>query len=154
MRQLADVGDGLDVPLRHDVQRLAQDRLQLGLHPRHHGRQARQVPELDVFLPIRMLGHVLRLPPHHLAVRRVLSSASNWVVVVEDPGPTLLGDRQCLLVRLLHLILRKKTPDEQVLQAGKLTGVAVHGSGAVTRQLQQGILVRDKQRCGGDGEGK
>ena len=41
-----------------------------------------------------------------------------------------------------------------MLQAGKLTRVAVHGTGAVTRQLQQRILVRDKQRRGGDGEGK
>ena len=61
VRQLSNVGDGLDVPLRHDVRRLAQDRLQLGLHPRHHGREARQVPQLDVFLPIWMFGHVLRL---------------------------------------------------------------------------------------------
>ena len=151
---MSNVGEGLNVRLRHDVQRLAQDRLELGLHPRHHGRQARQVPKLDVFFPIRMLGHVLRLAPHHLAVRRVLSSASNWAVLVEDAGPALLGDHQCLLVRLLHLILRKTTPDEQVLQAGKLAGVVVHGSGALTRQLQQGVVMRDKERVGGDGEGK
>ena len=74
--------------------------------------------------------------------------------MVEDAGPALLGDRQCLLVRLLHLIPRKKPPDEQVLQAGKLAGVAVHGSGAVTRQLLQGVVVRDKERGGVDGEGK
>ena len=48
----------------------------------------------------------------------------------------------------------KKTPDEQVLQVGKLVGVVVHGSGAITRQLQQGVVVRDKERGGGDGEGK
>ena len=101
-----------------------------------------------------MLGHVLRLPPHHLAVRRVLGSAGNWVVVVEDAGPGLLGDRKCLLVRLLHLIHRKKAPDEQVLQAGKLAKVPFHGSGGVTRQLQQGVVVRHKERGGGDGEGK
>ena len=29
------------------------------------------------------------------------------MVVVEDPGPTLLGDRQCLLVRLLHRLKGK-----------------------------------------------
>ena len=67
----------------------------------------------------------------------VLSSAINLAVVVEDAGPALLGDRQCLLVRLVHLIVRKKPLNEQVLQAGKLAGVAVHGSGAATRQLQQ-----------------
>ena len=93
-------------------------------------------------------------PPHHVAVQRVLSSASNWAVMVENEGPALLGYRQCLLVRLLHLILRKKTPDEQVLQAGKLARVAVHGSGAVPRQLQQGVVVHDKERGGGGGEGK
>ena len=41
-----------------------------------------------------------------------------------------------------------------MLQAGKLAGVAVHGTGAVSRQLQRGVVVRDKERGGGDGEGK
>ena len=124
------------------------------IHQRHQGRQARQRPQLDVVLPIRMLGHVLRFPPHHLAVRRVLSSASNWAVVVEDASPALHGDHQCLFECVLHLILSKKTADEQVLQAGKLAGVAIHGIGAVTRQLQQRVVVRDKERGGRDAEGK
>ena len=73
--------------------------------------------------------------------------------MVEDAGPTLLGDRQCLLECVIHHILSKKIAAEQVLRARKLARVAAHGSGAVTRQLHQGV-VRDKERGGGDREGK
>ena len=46
------------------------------------------------------------------------------------------------------------TADEQVLQPGKLAGVADHGRGANTLQLQKGVVVRDKERVAGDGEVK
>ena len=41
-----------------------------------------------------------------------------------------------------------------MLQVGKPDGVVVHGSGVVTRRLQQGVVVHDKEQGGGDGKGK